>query len=162
MEFSKIDKTNFFSVAQIYKEGIDTGNATFETNIPLFGEWDKKHLPFGRIVTVENGSILGWASLSPVSLRDVYAGVAEVSVYVALSAQGKGVGTKLLKNLIEISESQGIWTLQCGIMRENMASLQLHKNCGFREIGYREKVGKLGDVWRDNIIMERRSKIVGI
>ena len=162
MEFLEIDKNNFASVAQIYKEGIETGNATFETNVPTFEEWQGKHLSFGNIVLLENQIILGWASLSKVSDRCVYGGVAEVSVYVSPSAQGKGVGTKLLHKLIEISESEGIWTLQCGIMKENKASILLHKKCGFREIGYREKVGKLNGLWRDNVIMERRSKIVGI
>lgn len=162
MEFLGINKKNFDSVAKIYRAGIDTGNATFETSVPSFEKWDKKHLPFGRIIVSENKKILGWASLSKVSERLVYSGVAEVSVYVSGSEQGKGIGTLLLQKLIEISESRGIWTLQCGIMRENTASIQLHKKCGFREIGYREKVGKLNGVWKDNIIMERRSKIVGV
>ncbi len=162
MEFSKIDKSNFATVAQIYRAGIKTRNATFETNVPSFKEWDEKHLSFGRIVLLKNQEILGWASLSKVSDRRVYCGVAEVSIYVSASERGKGVGTKLLKKLIEISEAEGIWTLQCGIMRENIASIKLHKNCGFRQIGHREKVGKLDGVWRDNLIMERRSKVVGI
>jgi len=160
MEFSEIDKHNFDAVAEIYKTGIQTGNATFETTIPSFEEWDKKHLPFGRIVLLKDENIMGWASLSKVSDCCVYEGIAEVSVYV--STYGRGLGTLLLQKLIEISESKGLWTLQCGIMRENIASIRLHKKCGFREIGYREKVGKQDGVWRDNIIMERRSKIVGV
>lgn len=160
MEFSEIDKHNFDAVAEIYKTGIQTGNATFETTIPSYEEWDKKHLPFGRIVLLKDKNIMGWASLSKVSDRCVYEGIAEVSVYV--STYGRGLGTLLLQKLIEISESKGLWTLQCGIMRENIASIKLHKKCGFREIGYREKVGKQDGVWRDNIIMERRSKIVGV
>jgi L-amino acid N-acyltransferase YncA len=160
MVFSKIDKHNFSAVAEIYKTGIDTGNATFETIIPSFEEWDKKHLPFGRIVLEKDETVIGWAALSKVSDRCVYEGVAEVSIYVA--HQGKGLGTVLLQQLIKISESKGIWTLQCGIMRENMASIKLHKKCGFRIIGYREKIGKRNGVWRDNIIMERRSKIAGV
>mgnify|MGYP000618929550 FL=1 len=160
MEFSEIDKHNFDAVAEIYKTGIQTGNATFETTIPSYEEWDKKHLPFGRIVLLKDKNIMGWASLSKVSDRCVYEGIAEVSVYV--STYGRGLGTLLLQKLIEISESKGLWTLQCGIMRENIASIRLHKKCGFREIGYREKVGKQDGVWRDNIIMERRSKIVGV
>ncbi len=162
MEFSLIDKSNFNEVAEIYKTGMETGNATFETAVPSFEEWDKKHLAFGRLVLLENKRILGWAALSKVSDRYVYNGVAEVSIYISTTAQGRGLGLKLLQKLIEISESKGIWTLQCGIMRENAASVQLHKKCGFREIGYREKIGKLNGVWRDNIIMERRSKIVGV
>ncbi len=160
MEFSEIDKHNFDAVAEIYKTGIQTGNATFETTIPSFEEWDKKHLPFGRIVLLKDENIMGWASLSKVSDCCVYEGIAEVSVYV--STYGRGLGTLLLQKLIEISESKGLWTLQCGIMRENIASIRLHKKCGFREIGYREKVGIQDGVWRDNIIMERRSKIVGV
>ena len=160
MEFSEIDKHNFDAVAEIYKTGIQTGNATFETTIPSYEEWDKKHLPFGRIVLLKDKNIMGWASLSKVSDRFVYEGIAEVSVYA--STYGRGLGTLLLQKLIEISESKGLWTLQCGIMRENIASIRLHKKCGFREIGYREKVGKQDGVWRDNIIMERRSKIVGV
>ncbi len=162
MKFSEIDEKNFSTVAKIYREGFETGNATFETRVPSFDEWNQNHLPVGRIVLHDNQRMLGWASLSKVSDRCVYDGVAEVSVYVAASAQGKGVGTKLLQKLVEISESEGIWTLQCGIMRENIASIQLHKKCCFREIGYREKVGKLDGVWRDNVIMERRSTIVEI
>jgi len=162
MKFSKIDENNFDAVAKIYKVGIETGNATFETNIPSFEYWDKTHLPYGRIVILENENIVGWAALSKVSDRCVYGGIAEVSVYVSPDTQGKGVGSQLLQKLIEISESEGLWTLQCGIMRENKASIGLHKKCGFREIGYREKVGKREGVWRDNIIMERRSKIVGV
>jgi len=117
-------------------------------------------LPFGRIVLEKDETVIGWAALSKVSDRCVYEGVAEVSIYVA--HQGKGLGTVLLQQLIKISESKGIWTLQCGIMRENMASIKLHKKCGFRIIGYREKIGKRNGVWRDNIIMERRSKIAGV
>ena len=159
-EFSKIDTNNFDAVAQIYKAGIQTANATFETSIPSFEECDQKHLPFGRIVILKNETLVGWAALSKVSDRCVYEGVAEVSVYV--SVRGEGLGTQLLQKLIEISESEGLWTLQCGIMRENIASIRLHEKCGFRKIGYREKVGKLNGIWRDNILMERRSKTVGI
>jgi L-amino acid N-acyltransferase YncA len=162
MEFSKIDKNNFEMVAQIYKTGIETGNATFETRVPTFEEWDKKHLSFGRIVILENDEIKGWAALSKVSERSVYNGVAEVSIYISVTSQGKGIGTQLLQKLIEISEINGIWTLQCGIMQENVASINLHRKCGFREIGYREKIGKINDCWRNNVILERRSKVTGI
>ncbi|GHC59550.1 GNAT family N-acetyltransferase [Ulvibacter litoralis] len=162
MKFSEINKDNYKQVSDIYRSGIKTENATFEVNVPSFEAWDQKYLPFGRIIIHKDEIVLGWASLAKVSDRLVYKGVAEVSVYVSPNAQGKGTGTKLLKKLIEISESEGIWTLQCGIMRENVASIQLHKKCGFREIGYREKVGKLNNVWRDNVIMERRSKVVGL
>ena len=162
MVFRSIDASNFHEVAAIYKSGLDTGNATFETQVPTYESWDKSHLPFGRITAYEGNQMLGWAALSKVSDRCVYGGVAEVSIYIAPESQGKGVGHILLQQLIEQSEQNGIWTLQCGIMRENEASIQLHLKCGFRLIGYREKVGKLGEVWRDNVIMERRSTVVGV
>jgi L-amino acid N-acyltransferase YncA len=162
MEFITIDPSNFHQVAAIYKSGMDTGNATFETNVPSYEAWDKSHLLFGRIAAVADGTMLGWAALSKVSDRCVYGGVAEVSIYIAPQSKGKGLGFQLLQQLIKVSEQNGIWTLQCGIMRENEASIHLHLKCGFRLIGYREKVGKLGDVWRDNVIMERRSVVVGV
>lgn len=162
MKFSEINTTNYEAVSQIYKSGIATENATFETLVPSFEAWDKKYLPFARIALYEDKTMLGWAALSKVSERLVYRGVAEVSVYVSEKAQGKGIGTKLLLQLIKESELEGIWTLQCGIMRENKASIQLHKKCGFRIIGYREKIGQLNGVWRDNVSMERRSKVIGI
>src|SRR5690606_13557469 len=120
------------------------------------------HLPFGRIIALENNNYLGWAALSPVSSRCVYGGVAEVSVYVSESARGKGVGEFLLKNLIEISEANNIWTLQSGIVRDNVTSHKIHIKFGFREIGYKEKVGQLLGVWKDNVLLERRSKIIGV
>lgn len=162
MEFIAVTEENYPELVQIYQQGIATGMATFETSAPPYEEWDKAHLPFGRILAVEDQKILGWASLAKVSDRCVYGGVAENSIYVTPSAQGKGVGTKLLLKLIEISEANGIWTLQCGIMRANKASIALHEKCGFRIIGYREKIGKLQGVWKDNIILERRSTKVGI
>ncbi len=162
MEFTDINHANFPEIAEIYREGIKTGVATFETNVPDWSSWDKSHLDIGRIALTEKGQILGWASLSPVSSRCVYGGVAEVSVYVAEKARNKGVGKMLLNKLIEISEQNNIWTLQSGIMPENKASIQLHLNCGFRKIGYRERIGQLNGVWLDNVILERRSKIVGI
>lgn len=162
MEFKTINPTNFDLVLKIYKAGIETQKATFETEIPSFEKWDNAHVSFGRIALIENNIILGWGALSKVSNRCVYEGVVESSLYVSPSHQGLGVGTKILQKLIEISETNSVWTLQCGIMRENNASINLHKKCGFREIGFREKIGKLNGVWKDNIIMERRSKLVGI
>jgi L-amino acid N-acyltransferase YncA len=162
MEFISLTKENYPKLAQIYLEGIATGIATFETSAPSYEDWDKTHLPFGRILAVENDQVLGWASLAKVSDRCVYGGVAENSIYVATSAQGKGVGTRLLQKLIEISEANGIWTLQCGIMRANKASIALHEKCGFRIIGYRENIGKLNGTWKDNLLLERRSRVVGI
>jgi L-amino acid N-acyltransferase YncA len=149
------------AVREIYGEGIATGNATFETELPNWKKWDSGHRQDCRLVA--NGNrILGWAALSAVSARRVYAGVAEVSVYVSASARGNGVGKTLLKALIENSECSGVWTLQAGIFPENVASIALHKSLGFREVGIRHRIGKLGDVWRDTVLLERRSSIVGI
>ena len=149
------------SVEEIYLEGIATGNATFEERSPGWAAWDAAHLPFGRIVGRSDGVILGWAAVSPVSSRCVYAGVAEVSVYIASSARGKGVGRALLSSLIDECERNGIWTLQAGILPENSASLVLHMKSGFREVGRRERLGKLKNRWRDVVLLERRSGVVG-
>jgi L-amino acid N-acyltransferase YncA len=150
------------AVRQIYAEGIATGNATFETELPNWEKWNSTHRPDCRLVARKGKQILGWAALSPVSSRRVYAGVAEVSVYVGSSSHGHGVGTALLKALIEHSERNGIWTLQAGIFPENFASIALHKTYGFREVGIRHRIGKLGEVWRDTMLLERRSLIVGV
>ena len=162
MNLVNISEENYPEVARIYGEGLLTGTATFETTIPSWEKWNSGHLSFGRIIAIEENNYLGWASLSPVSSRCVYGGVAEVSVYVSEVARGKGVGEFLLKNLIEISEENNIWTLQSGIFRDNVASHKLHMKCGFREVGYKEKVGQLRGVWKDNVLLERRSKIVGV
>ncbi|MFP5040824.1 GNAT family N-acetyltransferase [Parasediminibacterium sp. JCM 36343] len=150
------------AVKTIYEEGIATGNATFQTTAQSWQEWNDSHVKNCRIVAIENSEILGWAALTPVSSRCVYAGVAEVSVYVAAKARGKRIGTIMLQELINQSEQNGIWTLQSGIFPENKASISMHKKKGFRIIGYREKIGKMGTIWRDNISMERRSSIIGI
>lgn len=149
-------------VRAIYLEGIATGNATFETDAPDWNVWNAAHLPFGRLVARADISVIGWAALSSVSSRCIYAGVAEVSIYVGASARGQGAGRALLPRLIEESERHGIWTLQAGILRENTASLALHRGCGFREVGWRERLGKLHGVWRDVILLERRSRTVEI
>jgi L-amino acid N-acyltransferase YncA len=149
------------AVAAIYKEGIDTGNATFQQEIPEWADWDKAHLATCRLVAVCDGQIAGWASLSPVSGRCVYAGVAEVSVYVGKDFRGYNIGSQLLEKLVSESEASGFWTLQAGIFPENVASLQLHRRHGFREVGYREKIGKMNGVWRNTVLLERRSKLVG-
>ena len=149
------------AVKTIYEEGIATGNATFQVFAPSWQEWNNSHLQACRLVATEN-DLMGWAALTAVSSRCVYAGVAEVSVYVAAKARGKQVGTLLLQELIKRSEQTGIWTLQSGIFPENKASILLHEKNGFRMIGYRERIGKMGTVWRDNIIMERRSNEIGI
>jgi L-amino acid N-acyltransferase YncA len=150
------------AVRTIYQEGIATKNATFETDAPEWTAWDQGHLSVCRFVLRESGNVTAWAALSPVSKRKIYAGVAEVSIYVAESARGKGFGKILLKILVESSEKAGIWTLQGGIFPENEASIMLHRLCGFRVVGRREGVGKMDGVWRDVVLMERRSKVAGI
>jgi len=126
------------------------------------GKWDQSHLNIGRIAAKEEDHMLGWASLSAVSSRCVYGGVAEVSVYVGEDSRGRGIGKLLLNQLISISEANNIWTLQAGIFRENVGSQILHEKCGFRVIGHREKVAQLNGIWKDNLLLERRSKVVGI
>ena len=149
-------------VRSIYLEGIATGVATFETGAPAWEKWDAGHFRKMRLVAREaEGAILGWAALSPVSDRCVYGGVAEVSVYVGAEGRGRGVGRALLEALIEASEQNGIWTLQAGVFPENAASIKLHLGCGFREVGRRERIGKLNGVWRDTLLLERRSRTVG-
>jgi L-amino acid N-acyltransferase YncA len=148
------------AVQKIYFEGIATGNATFETETPEWAKWDQGHLQHCRLVAHDNERILGWAALSPVSARQVYSGVAEVSVYVAAAARGRGVGTLLLRSLVEQSERCGLWTLQAGIFPENVASIALHKSCGFREVGLRQKLGQRDGIWRDVLLLERRSSRV--
>ena len=150
------------AVKEIYEEGIATANATFQQSAPTWEEWNNSHLPHSRIVAKEDNIVLGWAALTPVSGRCVYAGVAEVSVYVSDKARGKGLGKQLLQKLIEDSEANGIWTLQAGIFPENIPSIKIHEACGFRTFGTRERIGKMNGVWRDNLQLERRSKSVGI
>lgn len=162
MKLVEISEDTYPAVAQIYGEGLRTGTATFETTIPDWKKWDAGHLPYGRILAVDEAGPLGWAALSPVSDRCVYGGVAEVSVYVSETARGKGIGVLLLNSLIDISEANNLWTLQSGIFRDNIASQRLHLKCGFREVGYKEKVGQLHGVWKDNVLFERRSKVVGV
>jgi phosphinothricin acetyltransferase len=149
------------SVLEIYRQGIATGNATFETAAPDWEKFTAGHLPHSRLVARDGAGLLGWAMLSPVSGRCVYGGVAEVSIYIAESERGRGIGRALLEELIRQSEQNGIWTLQAGIFPENAASIRLHKHHGFREVGRRERIGKLEDRWRDTVQLERRSKIVG-
>jgi phosphinothricin acetyltransferase len=150
------------SVRAIYEEGIATGHATFETRSSDWDEWDRDHLPAGRFVARDGGEIIGWGALTPVSGRRVYRGVAEVTVYVAAAHRGRGVGRALLEAIIKSSEEAGLWTLQAGIFPENDASLALHRACGFRDVGVRERLGKLGDRWRDVALLERRSRRIGI
>ena len=153
----RLGADDWLHVRSIYLEGIATGNATFETDAPDWETWDRNHLSFGRLVARNGNSVAGWAAISPVSSRCVYAGVGETSVYVAESARGQGVGRLLLISLIDEAERNGLWMLQAGIFPENLSSIALHKNCGFREVGRRERLGKLNGVWRDVVLLERRS-----
>jgi len=149
-------------VREIYDDGIASGNATFETKAPAWEEWDTKQIQACRLVAEEGGKVQGWAALWPASDRCVYGGVAEVSVYVGRETQGKGVGSRLLQELVTASEKEGFWTLQAGIFPENESSVRIHEKCGFRVIGHRERLGKMNDTWRDVLLMERRSPTVGI
>jgi phosphinothricin acetyltransferase len=164
MEFAveKMTEQDWREVRIIYQAGTATGNATFETDVGEWDEWDRNHLRDCRLVARAEGRVVGWAALSPVSQRSVYSGVAEVSLYVKTAAQGRGVGKALLRALIEESERAGIWTLQGTTFPENAASIALQKACGFREVGYRQRIGQRNGVWRDVVLMERRSKVVGI
>jgi L-amino acid N-acyltransferase YncA len=164
IKIEKMTPEHWADVAQIYAEGISTGNATFQKEVPNWTTWDGDHLPYGRLIALntEGSPILGWAALTAVSGRCVYAGVAELSVYVAAAARGQGVGKLLMENLIKAAENHGLWTLQAGIFSENIGSVQLHLKTGFRQIGYREKVGKLDGIWRDTLLFERRSQVVGV
>jgi L-amino acid N-acyltransferase YncA len=148
-------------VARIFEEGIRTGNATFETDVPSWEAWDAAHLPEHRFVAEHEGRVVGWIALAPVSSRCCYEGVAEVSAYVGEEARGEGVGRTLLARLIESSERGGIWTLETGVFPENAPSLALLQRFGFRVVGTRERIGRLHGMWRDVVFMERRSEVVG-
>jgi len=157
MELEPMQQSDWPEVRAIYLEGIATGNATFQKTAPDWQEWDSGHLAHSRLVARQDGKVLGWAALSRVSARPVYAGVAEVSVYVAARARGQGVGRLLLAGLVTESEQHGIWTLQAGIFPENEASVALHQAAGFRVVGVRERLGCMDGIWRDVVLMERRS-----
>ncbi len=149
------------AVAEIFRQGIESGDATFETVVPTWEEWDASHLPVPRLLARAGETVVGWAALSPVSERCVYSGVAENSIYVAEEARGHGVGRALLERLVVAAENAGIWTLQAGIFPENRASIALHERCGFRVVGVRERLGRHHGVWRDVVLLERRSTVVG-
>lgn len=157
-----MDSSDWQTVADIYKEGIATGNATFQQEIPTYSEWDNAHLKLCRIVALKQNEIVGWAALTPVSGRCVYAGVAEVSVYVSSKHRRHKIGIKLLEKLILDSEKEKLWTLQAGIFPENVPSIKIHEQLGFRNVGKRERIGKMNGVWRDTLLFERRSKIIGM
>jgi len=160
MEIRDLTPLDSQEVARIFEDGIRTGEATFETAAPSWEEWDAAHTEH-RLVAELDGAVVGWAALSPVSERCCYGGVAESSVYVAEEVRGRGVGRELLEELIRRSEAAGIWTLQAGIFPENKPSLRLHLVCGFRLVGVRERLGELNGVWRDVLLLERRSEVAG-
>jgi L-amino acid N-acyltransferase YncA len=146
-------------VRKIYADGIATGHATFEIEVPSWEQWNTNHHQFARLVMTAGDVIKGWAALSPVSARQAYRGVAEVSVYVGPTARGHGLGRQLLLELIRVAEHNGVWTLQASIFPENVPSIELHNRCGFREVGRRERIAQLNGVWRDTVLLERRSTL---
>jgi len=153
-------KKHYPEVAEIYSNGQATGIATFETTVPSWKIFDAKFLLEGRFVGIENDQVVAWCALTSVSKREVYKGVAETTIYVAKEAQHRGIGHQLLSHLVQASEEFGFWTLQARIFPQNIASIKLHENCGFRIVGYREKIGQRHGIWYDNIEMERRSRKV--
>lgn len=160
LTIARMQPQDWPAVQRIYQEGIATGQATFETSVPSWEEWDGGKAARCRLVAQEEGTIVGWAALSPVSMRNAYAGVAEVSIYVARQVWGRGVGKMLLSELIACSEEAGFWTLQAVMFPENEASVVLHRSCGFRLVGKREKIATQHGHWRDTILLERRSPVV--
>jgi len=150
------------AVLEIYRQGLDGGEASFETEPPDWPQWQLKYHPFCRLVWDEDGEVLGWAALAPVSARYCYRGVAEISIYVATAHGGRGIGGYLMAAMIEASEQNGIWSLYSSIFPENVATLKLHLNHGFREVGIRERIAQQHGRWRDTLILERRSKTVGV
>lgn len=151
------------AVREIYRAGVESGHATFETSVPEWDVWHASRHPAARLVATRDHEVIGFAALTPVSKRPVYAGVCEVMVYVAESARGRGVGGRLMRALVEASEAAGIWTLQAGIFPENTASIRAHERVGFRLVGRRERIGRFHDGrWRDTLLLERRSALVGV
>ena len=162
MEIRRLNKEDYDQVAEIYLQGIRSGHATFETQAPSWEHWVASHIMECSLAIIDSNKIAGWASLGTVSNRQAYRGVAEVSIYISNENKGKGFGQELLEKLVLESEKHGIWTLFASIFPENLGSIKLHKKMGFREIGYREKIAHMNGVWRNTIIMERRSESVGI
>lgn len=157
-----LDHGHWDRVRAIYVEGIASGNATFETEAPAWEAWDRSHVTGCRYVALVDGQVVGWAALSPVSDRCAYEGVAEVSVYVGAEARGQGVGSRLMEALVRGSEEAGYWTLQAGVFPENDASVRVHTRVGFRLVGRRSRLGQMAGVWRDVLLLERRSDAVGL
>ena len=160
MVIRDLEKRDWPAVAVIWAEGIATGSATFETEVPSWEEFDRTRLPGQRLVAVDDGEVVGWAALSPASSRECYAGVAENSVYVTSASRGRGIGRALLDALVAHADSAGIWTIQTSVFPENQASVALHERVGFRVVGRRERIAELDGVWRDTLFLERRSPSV--
>lgn len=157
VKFRPLTYNDWDQVAAIFRQGLETGNATFETQVPSWESWDAAHIQSCRVVAEIENVVVGWAALSPVSSRKVYAGVAEVSIYISNDFKGKGIGSHLMKKLVDESEKSGFWTLQAGIFRENVISIKLHQDSGFRIVGYREKIAQLNGIWKDTVLLERRA-----
>jgi L-amino acid N-acyltransferase YncA len=160
-EIRALERADWPDVERIYAEGIATGNATFETALPTWEEFNRDRLPGHRLVATENGEVVGWAALMPTSSRACYSGVVEHSVYVAESARGRGIGKALMQALIASADAAGLWTIQTSVFPENEASVALHEAVGFRVVGRRERIARLDGAWRDTILLERRSPFVG-
>lgn len=160
----KMSESDWSEVRTIYQEGIETGTATFTTvdSIPDYPTWDGNHLIIGRLVATIENQVVGWSAFSPISSRSVYSGVAEISIYTSSRYRRQGIGDQLMTAAIQESENNGLWTIQAGIFSENTASILLHEKHGFRIVGKREKIGKLGTKWKDTLLLERRSTFVGI
>ena len=157
---AELEPEHWPEVARIYAEGIATGNATFETEVPTWEHWNEAHLPEHRFVALRDGQVVGWVAVGSISDRCVYGGVVENSVYVDQAARGQGIGRLLLEQLAASTEAAGIWTIQTGIFPENETSVRLHERVGFEVVGRRKRLGKLRGVWRDVLLLERRSKVV--
>jgi L-amino acid N-acyltransferase YncA len=162
LDIRRMHPRDWDAVRRIYQEGIATGNATFEIRAPTWDEWHEAHLAHSRLVGCRNRDVVGWAALGPYSRRAAYAGVAEVSIYVAQAVRRQGVGRTLLQAVIASAEARGIWTLQAGVFAENETSLRLHRALGFRRVGVRRRIGRLHGRWRDVVLLERRSESVGL
>ena len=158
----KLQNSDSRAVLKIYQQGLDTGEASFEIETPDWENWQTKYLPHSRLVWEQEGKVEAWAALAPVSVRDCYRGVAEVSIYVATGSLGQGIGSELMARLVEESERNGIWSLYSSIFPENQATLKLHLRHGFREVGIRERIAQRNGRWRNTLILERRSKKVGV
>ena len=161
VEIRALTRDDWPRVEAIYAEGIATGNATFETEPPSWDEFDSTRLPTHRFVAVDAGDVVGWIAVSPTSSRECYAGVVEHSVYVAEAARGRGIGRMLLEALVASTDAAGLWTIQTSVFPENEATLALHERVGFRLVGRRERIAQLDGSWRDTLLLERRSGLVG-